>query len=120
MINMTDRELLELAAKAAGIEHPGGDHSIYNDGRLWDCKGLRWWNPLTEDDDALGLVATLRLEIDHNHPADEKPWVCARGQKYGAVVDFDHESGRRYAIRRVIVQAAAEIGKAMVDTPKQP
>lgn len=59
----TDRELLELAAKAAGIDHPGGDHSLYNDGRLWDCKGLRWWNPLVDDGDAMRLAAEMRMEI---------------------------------------------------------
>ena len=61
---MIDRELLELAAKAVGIEHPGGEHSIANDGRLWDCNGLRWWNPLTDDGDALRLAVKLRMRVD--------------------------------------------------------
>lgn len=70
---MNDKTLLELAAKAAGIEHPGGDHSIANDGRLWDCNGLRWWNPLTSNDDALRLAVKLRMEIDI-----AENWVAVR------------------------------------------
>ncbi len=44
---MTDRELLEYAAKAAGLDH------------LWvvEIDGISPnWNPLTDDGDALRLV----------------------------------------------------------------
>ena len=44
----TDRELLELAAKAAGV-HP---HDI-------ECT----WNPLTDDGDALRLAVKLEMEV---------------------------------------------------------
>jgi hypothetical protein len=95
---MTDRELLELAAKAAGVGHPSGDHTIANDGRLWDYKELRWWNPLTDDGDALQLAVKLGIDIGK------------------AQVDYwDKSSNDPYAAtRRAIVRAAAEIGKGII------
>jgi hypothetical protein len=97
---MTDRELLKRAARAAGIEHPGGDHSRYDDGRLWDCDALRWWNPLHDDGDALRLA--IKLGISIRIYGDE---VGTDGchEPYGPDPDA--------AVRRAIVRAAA----AMVD-----
>lgn len=55
---MTDRELLELAAKAAGIE---GQYAFlhYFDGEedgICSPGNHRVWNPLTDDGDALRLA----------------------------------------------------------------
>ena len=51
-VNDSDRELLELAAKAAGID-------------WWRVsEGFDNWNPLTDDGDALRLAGVLLLEID--------------------------------------------------------
>lgn len=104
----TDKELTILAAKAAGIEHPGGDHSKYDDGRLWDCKGLRWWNPLKDDADALRLAVQLGINVNFGNPEE------------GAVIAFDF-TGRfkdceemgdpMSATRRAIVRAAAAISR---------
>jgi hypothetical protein len=60
-LKMNDKELTRRAAKAAGIEHPGGDHSIHDDGRVWDCKRLVWWNPLHNEADAQALRQSLGL-----------------------------------------------------------
>lgn len=54
---MSDKELLELAARAAGLTSVG-----------W--AGL--WNPLEEDGDALWLAVKLRLDI---HFEDQPGWV---------------------------------------------
>ena len=83
---MTDRELLELAAKAAGIE----DISYYLDDFLW--------NPLTDDGDALRLAVKLNLLY---------------GKVFVRNVADNHEDGDDIyaATRRAIVLAAAEIGK---------
>ena len=67
----TDRELLELAAKAAGYEYAKHGGYIVVDGIPGN------WNPLTDDGDALRLAVKLRLSIDHNHPADQQHWVAA-------------------------------------------
>ncbi len=105
---MKDKELLILAAKAAGIDHPGGDHSIANDGRLWDCKALRWWNPLTDDGDALRLAASLKLTV-----RIDSIGAAARqndGDTWEGVMSNPDSCA---ATRRAIVRAAAEIGKGM-------
>ena len=57
---MTDKEMLELAAKAAGVEY-GWQH-IFDDyegstSEKWD------WNPLTCDGDAFRLAMKLNLNI---------------------------------------------------------
>jgi hypothetical protein len=63
---MTDRELLELAAKAAGyrVYHYQADNRVYVSD---DLREVRFsWSPLTEDSDALRLCARwllLCLEI---------------------------------------------------------
>ncbi len=115
----TDRELLELAAKAA-------DYEIFRrfaDGRLAVDTGsviTSDWNPLTDAGEALRLAVKLRLAIDHNHPADNSSWVVAERQGcegcYAPVActedDFD-EIQRAAVTCRAIVRAAAEIGKAM-------
>jgi hypothetical protein len=66
---MTDRELLEKAAKAAGMEHmrwsgPMGLSRMLDPDKP-DTTGSvgPYWNPLTDDGDALRLVVKLRLEL---------------------------------------------------------
>jgi hypothetical protein len=65
---MTDRELLEAAAKAAGIsgEYFGGT-GAYASGIWRDFEhGCRdCWNPLTDDGDALRLAVKLRMTVAH-------------------------------------------------------
>ena len=90
---MTDRELLELAAKAAGIEGViSVDHKF-----IWTKNATERWNPLQDDGDALRLAVKLYLwepiRLAHRDITD--------------AVDF------YAATRRAIVRAAAEIGKAM-------
>lgn len=100
---MDDRELLELAAKAAGIKHPGGEHCI-NGPAVWDCDALRWWRPLTDDGDALRLAVKLKLIVEVG-----SCWLS----KYGPVFGEDVLPDPLSATRRAIVRAAAEIGRAM-------
>ena len=119
---MNDRELLELAAKAAGI--PIVPCTCGNP--RWPFKhdeaksGKRGhWNPLEDDGDALRLSVNLRFSIDHNHPSDQ-PWVLVERQGFEEVhspicvlEDKFDETQRTTATRRAIVRAAAEIGRAM-------
>lgn len=110
---MSDRELLEMAAKAAGLQI-----SLVND-FFYVGTGTghaTYWNPLDDDGDALRLAAKLRISIDHNRPADHQRWVAAYDGYYlpvSSVEDEFEESERPAATRRAIVRAAAEIGKAM-------
>jgi len=65
-VEVTDRELLELAAKAAGISHAGyheerGLRLPWHEGA--DDMDSGWWNPLTNDGDALRLLVALRKDL---------------------------------------------------------
>lgn len=114
---MTEREMLELAAKAAGIEIvPCTCHYEQWPFKYAEGQGKRGhWNPLHDDGDALRLATKLQMEIDHNHPADHTFWVAARprGRRHDEVEEFEGESQRGISIRRAIVRAAAEIGRAL-------
>lgn len=100
---MGDSELLELAAKAAGIELVPLDEyqDVLPDGTAWD--------PLTNDGDALRLGAKIEMELEIN----KGHCFCRalHGSPEG-VTEFDKDDTLR-AMRRAIVRAAAEIGKAM-------
>jgi hypothetical protein len=100
----TDRELLELAAKAAGLRITwDGDNPPYPratpDGH-WNPV----WNPLTRDGDALRLA--VKLDMDINIESDF-------GHTRANECFEDHGADAESATRRAIVRAAAEIGKAM-------
>lgn len=105
----TDRELLELAAKAAGYKVTWNEH--------WDCfahvvpinttnpptlSGLRHaWQPLEDDGDAFRLAIYLDLfgtpVLSH----------CL------SVLSFLHVYDKYALMRRAIVMAAAKIGEGM-------
>ncbi len=102
---MTDKELLELAAKAAGIKD-----------EMW----LRdWWNPLTDDGDALRLAVKLGVIVDVRYGGEESHlefnevcyWV-EKGRPY-KVMKFEKGIDPYAATRRAIVRAAAEIGRTL-------
>ena len=98
---MTDRELLELAAKAAQIMvNPW--HEKY--GLLLSDFDFEPWNPLTDDGDALRLAVKLGLIVEPG-----RCWHSRQGPMFGEDVHHDTYA----ATRRAIVRAAAEIGKAM-------
>ncbi len=100
---MSDRELLEAAAKAAGIEFGW----IHDTPRIRAEMGWTPWNPLTDDGDALRLAVKLELQLDLRHSFHTV-------RVYGAAEGRIDESGDPYAAtRRAIVRAAAEIGRKM-------
>lgn len=103
---MNDRELLEKAAKAAGLS--------FHVSREWHDKGSilvndSHWNPLEDDGDALRLAVKLGmcLGVVYRSTGD----YSAAG-KYGEVRQ-DHDRSDPYAAtRRAIVRAAAAMGEA--------
>jgi len=116
---MTDRELLELAAKAAGYDvvfvH---DNKIPMRRDVPNRKGMKVWNPLEDDGDALRLAARVGISISFDEITDAEPhgvsaaWLGS--EEDGGVFEFQQfRRDRESATRRAIVRAAAEIGRTM-------
>ena len=106
---MTDREMLELAAKAAeitGYRYSESFQSMANwnesDGGWFDAYCL--WNPLEDDGDAMRLAVKLGFVVE--------PGKCWHSH-YGPAFGEDVLMGVMAAARRAIVRAAAEIGAQM-------
>lgn len=141
MTKETDRELMELAAKAANVfltpeqfakecaspwepsMEPFYDErrGVMTGYRTWygsDGEIVGWehfdWSPLTDDGDAFRLAVKLGIKLELN-PA----WVYARAviTKYEYLqIEEGWANGFNdpcAATRRAIVRAAAEIGRAM-------
>lgn len=102
---MTDKELLELAARAAGIEGS------------WGCEGYierhegfiptdwrRAWSPLIDDADTFRLAVALNL---FNHP------LFAHFLALERFANQDQDDCTAH--RRAFTRAAAAIGKEMGD-----
>jgi hypothetical protein len=108
---MTDRELLELAAKAAGLPYKW----IPMLGRMMhivDAGKCESWNPLTDDGDALRLAVKLRLELrflDMDHTIGPPRVTFHNVAGLVELIGTDPYA----ATRRAIVRAAAEIGRGM-------
>ncbi|VVD96155.1 hypothetical protein PIN31009_01885 [Pandoraea iniqua] len=111
---MTDKEMLELAAKAAEMKVKGEIDWV--DGKtMWllvkvDGRPKFRWNPLEDDGDALRLAVKLgmRVEVRGEVETEAKYWLKSDGYNYLAE---GHFIGSFAATRRAIVRAAAEIGK---------
>lgn len=108
---MTDREMLELAAKAAGIEHLGGEYCV-SGSELWDIDGKKWWRPLANDGDALRLAVRLNINIEISDCGTDALAFDNEGND-GAHAFERANPCKLLATRRAIVRAAAEIGAQM-------
>jgi hypothetical protein len=117
----TDRELLELAARAAGIDArwsaPSKSMELSYQNSSMEMVG-RGWNPLSDDGDALRLAVKCGIEpkkpsrarsvgvvVQAWYPPDGNPNRSACAHVSEHVMNGD----RLEATRRAIVRAAAEI-----------
>lgn len=101
---MIDKELLELAAKAAGIRlNYEGQPTT---GNYYDLADFNW-NPLTDDGDALRLAVKLGMGLDL--PTQTSVYVVVNNDQLEYCKNKDHYA----ATRRAIVRAAAEIGRTL-------
>lgn len=110
---MTDRELLEAAAKAAGLD------TIF---RMYGWCGITGgafldrndpptvWNPLSEDGDALRLAVMLRLSIMHDTSCVQVSAGEEGAEFCSAFAMEPRGADPLAATRRAIVRAAAAIG----------
>lgn len=107
---MTDRELLELAARAAGYRvvssrefgglnvDIGGGNTIVN------------WNPLADSGAALQLAVALGIDVVQHNDASEGRLEVLAWTKKAQMFDEPYGSNPQAATRRAIVRAAAAIG----------
>jgi hypothetical protein len=106
MTQRTDKELLELAAKAAGItvlDHEYEDCSGFTYRLSEHQKPIDSFNPLNDDGDAFRLAVKLELYIFID---DNKTHV----DSHDMTVLERFKDCPCSATRRAIVRAAAEIG----------
>ena len=105
---MTDRELLELAAKAAGQDLKYDTFGQSENADRVYC----YWNPLTDDGDALRLAVKLNLGVMSTDQVKQTTvWEYCK-PKLNEVRE-QHNSDPYAATRRAIVRAAAELAKGM-------
>ena len=103
-----DRELLEQAAKAAAyeIDFDGPVNGWYVNGYDENGDPAAWWNPLTDDGDALRLAVKLgmMLKVVSGYVV-----ATVNGESCYEQLNPDPYA----ATRRAIVRAAAAIGEAL-------
>jgi hypothetical protein len=132
MAENTDRELLELAAKAAGLDttHKMNAERLRISppvDALWvkfpNGKFATGWNPLTDDGDALRLAVRLHFDLRFHWNGCDDQYDEVEAYTHGAKKDASEEIGfylnggqldEFAATRRAIVRAAAEVGKGML------
>lgn len=106
----TEKQLLQDAARAAGMWPEAfslgdDDQPEYFDGQgFYLAWGKGFWNPLTDDGDALRLAVTLGLSVDCSRPSAGVPFQIHRYEQ-------DDFKDPLAATRRAIVRAAAAIGR---------
>lgn len=115
---MSDRELLEFAAKAYGCNLKQKYVRLSSTGReifFSTESGIDWtWRPFADDGDAMRLAVKLglRVQVFLDMPfgdyaeAQHESGECFR-------VGHDDNGGSNNATRLAIVRAAAEIGRNM-------
>ncbi|WP_236248328.1 hypothetical protein [Pseudomonas mosselii] len=116
-MSLTDRELLELAARAAGLNinqaFQAQRDAAINPAKasLWIDDGSTAWNPLVDDGHALRLAVKLGIKLRF-HPVlcQALAWIPLDTEIRVGVEECSDASS---ATRRAIVLAAAQIGKAM-------
>ena len=102
---MTDRELLEMAAKAAGYEVEW----VRNSGCHYRCEAeesREQWRPLDDDGDALRLAVKLHMQVSVTTESCRSETLPCLGVRV-------NDSDENLATRRAIVMAAAAVGREM-------
>jgi len=117
--DLSEREMLVFAAKAAGI--PGEYQQWFDSRDVLYCgiapdnrPGREWWNPLRHDGEALQLAVKLRLDVMTcgNGPTQNEIQISgavARTTFQPVAYPYDAYAATRLAITR----AAAAIGEQM-------
>lgn len=117
----SDRELLELAAKALGYDtsHPMNRERLSLNppvNALWVSKGGELvhtaWDPLEDDGLALRLAVKLGLDVEMHGCNTVHPYACAFDCERNIAEEVQPDDGDPdAATRRAIVRAAAAIAE---------
>lgn len=112
----TDRELLELAAKAAGVSVEWKTWVVSPKAIAGCCHRYKdkheYWNPLTDDGDAQRLAVKLNLHVGPVPKLAGEYGYREAWDNEGRIAVSEPTKGEPYAAtRRAIVRAAAEIGR---------
>lgn len=112
---MTDREMLEMAAKAAGYAVEWHEVVVSRRGRFGliehtKKEGFRLnfqrWDPLTDDGDALRLAVRLHMQVSVTTESCRAETLPCLGVRV-------NDSDENLATRRAVVMAAAAVGREM-------
>jgi hypothetical protein len=101
---VNDREMLEMAAKAAGLT----GEVRYDYFRM--TPSFMAWNPLTDDGDALRLAVKLKIDVCFYDGYAE---IQAGGDGIVSASIESYSEDMYDSTRLAITRAAAEIGRAM-------
>ena len=104
---MTDREMLELAARAAGLPWD-----------QWVIDGDDRWDPLKHKADAFDLMVRMNLLV-MPYPLDKCVRVTRLDQPDTVTFWKVHNNDPATATMLAITRAAAEIGRALNTTGEQ-
>lgn len=115
---MNDRELLERAARAAGV--PGVYAEVHGPELGQDAAGIgpadarygvKLWNSLTDDGDALRLAVRMRQRVtiswDNPGLVEVERIVGVDGGWWSCETTEEHHTDAGHAARRAITRAAA-------------
>jgi len=115
---MTDRGLLELAAKAAGYNARFVIGKYTKDDRLgmfllnYGTSNQRSWNPLQDDGDALRLAVELNMDIEIGRTFVKATWYdLIKSETHTTELSFSFPQDKEKCVKRAIVLAASEIGE---------
>ena len=102
----TDKELLELAAKAAGYNIKWRDmKGGYERALITPKLNGKWWNPIADDGDAFRLAVKLKVDVIPSWGDNCVCVIC--GGDHFEEPQLPNEFS---SMRRAIVRAAAAIG----------
>jgi hypothetical protein len=107
MTALTDRELLELAAKADGHGVEFDQFGVWYDNKYT----VLMWNPLHHDGDALRLAVKLRLEVSPIDGGGVDVTRYTALEPFGEVLASECSADPYADTRRAIVRAAAAIAQ---------
>lgn len=118
----TDRELLEMAAKAYGLPQPEEGGYWYSASNELSKEGwgivtfygrgkATFWNPITEDQDAAGLAEALGMRVEANERGCTAMLPTPKGLRVETVLHRLVRGDGCAAKRLAITRAAASLGR---------